>query len=369
MNSPHIPPKGKKFYLFGYPVAHSAAPALHNLCFANWSTGDPSNAYSLWPTSKVTSAMLEILSRDDCGGSAVTMPLKAAILPYLDEISPESQATGACNTVVKVRTSNGYKLVGQNTDILGVRNALLRALRYQFPSLKVSSDESYPPGIKAGGVIIGGGATTRSAAHALTLLGLRPLFLVNRDAAEVCAVQQSFPHLDIIHLKSPDDVEDHLARPDAVKILMVVGAIPALAPGTPEERLVYSTVSTILTIPYMPPATVSEGLPIPKRRIFLEKAYKPRLTPMLQIAIAHGWHGVDGVQAMIEQGLAQQRMWFMSSPTIQVGSDPQILGPELEQSARELCEKMGDVVVIGEEVDKAVGEDAAMIPARIPMRL
>lgn len=46
----------------------------------------------------------------------VTMPLKAAILPYLDEISPESRATGACNTIIKVPTATGFKFVGQNTD-------------------------------------------------------------------------------------------------------------------------------------------------------------------------------------------------------------------------------------------------------------
>lgn len=45
------------------------------------------------------------------------MPIKAAILPFLDEVSPESQITGACNTIVKVPTPNGgFKLVGQNTD-------------------------------------------------------------------------------------------------------------------------------------------------------------------------------------------------------------------------------------------------------------
>jgi shikimate 5-dehydrogenase len=47
---------------------------------------------------------------------SVTMPIKVSMLPYLDEISPESKVTGACNTIVKVPTATGYKLVGQNTD-------------------------------------------------------------------------------------------------------------------------------------------------------------------------------------------------------------------------------------------------------------
>lgn len=50
-----------------------------------------------------------------------TMPLKAAIIPYLDSITPESDLTGAVNTVVKVREEGkeGFKLVGTNTDFLG----------------------------------------------------------------------------------------------------------------------------------------------------------------------------------------------------------------------------------------------------------
>ncbi|GLB38971.1 putative the AROM polypeptide catalyzes 5 consecutive enzymatic reactions in prechorismate polyaromatic amino acid biosynthesis [Lyophyllum shimeji] len=359
------PPRRKKFYLFGYPIAHSAAPALHNLCFANWLTEDVSpNTFELWSTSKVTDTMVEALSGDDFGGSAVTMPLKAEILSYLDDVSPESRATGACNTVVKVSTGTGHKLVGQNTDILGIRNALLRALRSQFPGIHISSEASYSPSSGSGGVVIGGGATTRSAVHALTLLGLSPLYLVNRDVTEVRAVQDSFPHLDIIHLKNPDDVEAHLAQQDSPRILMIVGAIPALAPVTSDERRVYSTVSTILTISYTKPAA-SSGLPIPKKRIFLEMAYKPRLTPMLQVAMAHGWHAVDGIQAMIEQGLAQQRMWYMSSSSLQVGSDPHIFSAELEKSVRELCEGMGDVVVDGEEVDRATGKESAVMPTCI----
>jgi shikimate 5-dehydrogenase len=45
------------------------------------------------------------------------MPIKTAIIPFLDELSPESRITNACNTIVKVPTANGgIKLVGQNTD-------------------------------------------------------------------------------------------------------------------------------------------------------------------------------------------------------------------------------------------------------------
>jgi len=54
------------------------------------------------------------------------MPLKAAIMPFLDEISVEGQVTSACNTIVKVPLSAdavgspNYKLVGTNTDSMSL---------------------------------------------------------------------------------------------------------------------------------------------------------------------------------------------------------------------------------------------------------
>lgn len=75
MTSSYSPPAGKKFYLFGYPVAHSAAPTLHNHSFTHWPNGRAQpNTYEIWSTSQVTNALLQILSSDDCGGAASVIP-------------------------------------------------------------------------------------------------------------------------------------------------------------------------------------------------------------------------------------------------------------------------------------------------------
>jgi hypothetical protein len=61
------PPPSKKFHLFGYPIAHSAAPALHNHCFRSLGT---ESTYTIWSTSKVTEEMLAVIHNEDCGGAA-----------------------------------------------------------------------------------------------------------------------------------------------------------------------------------------------------------------------------------------------------------------------------------------------------------
>ncbi|PFH49382.1 hypothetical protein AMATHDRAFT_4967 [Amanita thiersii Skay4041] len=360
-------PSSKTFYLFGFPIAHSAAPTLANHCFDAWDATNSPNRYILWSTSKITEEMLEVLRSGECGGSAVTMPLKGLILPYLDEVSKESEATAACNTIVKVPCPTapyGFKLVGQNTDS---KFYVASPPVSQYPSIKIDTEASYSEPVKGAGFVIGGGATTRSAIYALSLLGLKPIFLINRDSSEIHEVQRAFPDLLVqnvlIHLQNPGAVEKHLVQKDSPRILMGVGAIltAAIPPQTTEERMVYTTASAIFTIPYIRPSEVSNGLPPPHQRIFLEMTYKPRNTPMLQVAAAHGWCAMDGIQAMIEQGLAQQRMWYTSTPTIEVGSDPTVLNPAVEKTARMICENMKDIIVQSTEKDRAEGKKWAPI--------
>lgn len=58
--------------------------------------------------------------------------------------------------------------------------------------------------------------------------------------------------------------------------------------------------------------------------------------------MAHGWDGIDGTNAMVEQGYAQQRMWLTGDASSKTGSDPKILGPLIEQKARDLVANMGE---------------------------
>ncbi|ESK93683.1 pentafunctional arom polypeptide [Moniliophthora roreri MCA 2997] len=358
---------GKMFRLYGFPILHSASPAFQNAIFDAKGEG---KRYSTFSTSKVTTGMMEELRSNAFGGASVTMPIKASIIPYLDGIEPESEATGAVNTIVKVPSPTGYRLIGTNTDILGVKNALLRSLRLQHPGRTISPEDKYPLGIGAG-IVYGGGATTRSSVYALTSLGLHPIYLVNRDETEVKQVQEAFPELaargSLKHLQDPEQVEKTLVQSNSPPVLMVVGAIPAITPLTKAERMVYTTASHIFTVPYTTPDTYEISsepgtLPLPTKRLFLEMAYKPRLTPMLKVAAAHGWEPIDGTKAMIEQGYAAQRMWATGNASSVIGSDPTILGPEIEQQARELIDNMTDIIVKEVEVDKAANSQAAPIP-------
>jgi len=121
--------------------------------------------------------------------------------------------------------------------------------------------------------------------------------------------------------------------------------------------MVYTIATHIFTMPFQAGAPTSDSsnpLPLPTTRLFLDMAYKPRLTPLLKIGSALGWQAIGGIQAMIEQGLAQQRMWKVGSASLEVACDKSLLGEDTEDKARELVENMKDITPAELEVDRAL---------------
>jgi quinate dehydrogenase len=86
--------------------------------------------------------------------------------------------------------------------------------------------------------------------------------------------------------------------------------------------------------------------------------YKPRETPLLAMAASHGWFAIGGVEAMVEQGLAQARMWAATAKAFADGKDhfdpiPYAvkagdegpIGVKVEEQAREMAKAMMDIKV------------------------
>ena len=101
--------------VIGDPVGHSLSPLLHRRML------DRAGLTGSYETVTVTPDTLpEFLAAARAGawdGCNVTMPLKQAILPLLDELDPAAAACGAVNTVCFRRG----RAVGYNTDAPGIR--------------------------------------------------------------------------------------------------------------------------------------------------------------------------------------------------------------------------------------------------------
>lgn len=102
-----------------------------------------------------------VLSRS-YDGFNVTIPYKQTVMPFLDEISEEASAVGAVNTVVN---RNG-KLFGYNTDVGGMRGALINA--------------GIDPAGKVCAVLGGNGGTAHTARYVLKSMGAKEIVTVSR---------------------------------------------------------------------------------------------------------------------------------------------------------------------------------------------
>ncbi|MFK0294197.1 shikimate dehydrogenase [Streptomyces sp. NPDC090442] len=152
----------KKAAVLGSPIAHSLSPVLHRAAYdelglTGWEYGRHEVDEAALP------GFLEQLG-PEWAGLSLTMPLKRAVIPLLDEISPTAASVEAVNTVVF--TPDGRRR-GDNTDIPG----LLAALRERGVERVERA------------AVLGAGATASSALAALARICTGEVTAYVRSAA------------------------------------------------------------------------------------------------------------------------------------------------------------------------------------------
>jgi 3-dehydroquinate dehydratase/shikimate dehydrogenase len=105
--------------IVGNPVSHSLSPNLHNRAF------EALHLDFIYLKFRTPDVKDFFANAREIGieGFSVTIPHKAAVIPFLDELTPEAREAGAVNTV----SSRDGKWIGDNTDVYGVQAALASA--------------------------------------------------------------------------------------------------------------------------------------------------------------------------------------------------------------------------------------------------
>ncbi len=99
--------------LLGSPVSHSISPAMHNTAFDALGLDYSYMAFDVDQDN--LEAAVKGLKAIQCANFNLTMPLKTAIIPYLDELDRAAELSHSVNTCV---SKNG-KLIGYTTDGIG----------------------------------------------------------------------------------------------------------------------------------------------------------------------------------------------------------------------------------------------------------
>lgn len=153
--------------LIGSGIQASRTPAMHE------HEGDAQNVRYLYRLLDLDILKLDVNALPDLLTSAqrmgytglnITFPCKQAVIPLLDELSPEAKGIGAVNTVL---FKDGRR-IGHNTDCLGFAEGMRRGLN-DVPRSRV--------------VQMGAGGAGAAVAHALLAEGVEQLSIFEVDPA------------------------------------------------------------------------------------------------------------------------------------------------------------------------------------------
>lgn len=241
--------------VLGSPIAHSLSPVLHRAAYGELGLVDW--AYDLFDVDEAAlPGFVEGLG-PEWAGLSLTMPLKRAVIPLLDEVSETAASVEAVNTVV---FKEDGRRVGDNTDIPGI----VAALRERG----IEEVET--------AAILGAGATASSALAALARICTGEVVAYVRSEARAAEMRQWGERLDV-EVRTADwaDAEQALTAP-LVIATTPAGTTDALSGAVPER-----------------PATLFDVL------------YDPWPTALAARWSAYGGAVVSGLDLLVHQAVLQ----------------------------------------------------------------
>jgi len=268
----------KRVVLIGHPVAHSLSAAMQQAAF---DTAGIDAHYELWDRAPIAlaDAIAEVRG-DGFLGANVTIPHKERVVPMIDKLTEEAQATGAVNTL----TREGRRLVGHNTDVPGFNMALDRLVgRQKMPRQAV---------------ILGAGGGARAVVYGLIRAGFQRVVVFNRHLHRAEGLVKHFgrsaSHMELKAMPWHDSIiESELAK---TKVLINATSIGLNADESPVPGEVLTGDLLVLDLIY-------------------------NRTRLLRDAEAVGAVAQDGETMLLHQGAAAFALWTGQAAPLEVMGD------------------------------------------------
>ncbi|MGW7386222.1 shikimate dehydrogenase [Streptomyces sp. NPDC054794] len=205
---------GRRAAVLGSPIAHSLSPVLHRAAYD--ALGLSAWSYDRFEIDEGALPGFFDELGPEWAGLSLTMPLKRAVIPLVDEVSETAASVDAVNTVVF--TEDGRR-IGDNTDIPGIVAALREHGIDQVDSA----------------AILGAGATASSALAALARICTGEVVAYVRSEARAAEMRRWGERLDV-EVRTADwaDAAQALRAP-LVIATTPAGTTDALAAAVPER--------------------------------------------------------------------------------------------------------------------------------------
>ncbi len=168
----------KKYLVIGNPIEHSLSPRLHNY----WINQNKIKAIydkKLIKENEIKNIISQIKTGDITGVN-VTVPFKKSVIPYLEKLSPEANASQSVNTIYL----EDNKITGHNTDIAGFELSL-RYHKYDVKDKKV--------------LILGAGGVAPSIILGLKKMSASQIMLCNRTKSKAENLKKIYDYLDVVN--------------------------------------------------------------------------------------------------------------------------------------------------------------------------
>lgn len=265
--------------VLGSPIAHSLSPVLHRAAYAELGLDWQYTAHEV--SEAELPAFLAGLD-ETWRGLSLTMPLKRAVVPLLDELSDRAAQAQAVNTVIL----EPGRRTGHNTDIPGAVAAVRERTDLPLPTA----------------VIVGGGATASSTLLALADLGCTSVRVVVRDTSrveetlEAAGRHPARPMVEVLTFR------EAAASAEALRPAIVVSTVPAEAQGEAVLRLA-RTAPVVFDVLYDPWPTPLAALAATERKIFVSGLDLLAHQAALQVTLMTGAEEPP-LEAMRAAGLA-----------------------------------------------------------------
>lgn len=268
----------KRVVLIGHPVAHSLSGAMQQAAF---DAAGIDAKYELWDRAPIAlaDAIAEVRG-DEFLGVNITIPHKERVVPLIDKLTEEAQATGAVNTL----TREGRRLVGHNTDVPGFAVALDKLVgRQKMPRQAV---------------VLGAGGGARAVVYGLIRAGFQRVIVFNRHLHRAEGLVRFFgrsaAHMDLKAQPWHESIiESELAR---TKVLVNATSIGLNDDTSP-----------------IPGELITGDL------LVLDLIYKQ--TRLLRDAASAGAAAQDGETMLLHQGAAAFTLWTGQPAPLEVMSD------------------------------------------------
>ena len=277
--------------VYGYPIKHSASPAMQNAGIAALGLNWRYLAFEVHPDD-LRSAIVGAKAMNYLGLN-LTVPHKLLAVDMVDALDESAKTWGAVNTIrFEGKDSSGEwrplrefadaprvtRSHGFNTDAEAITRSLQEDLQVNLSGAKV--------------LLLGAGGAGRTAALKLASEGVSDLFLINRTRSKVEEIAGE------IKSRHPNT---------------------AVSIGYPATEVDLAINATSIGL------NPNDTLPFDERQFSLGKAkavydmvYRPAETPLLRAAKAAGCHAANGISMLLYQGAKALEIWTGQAAPVQV---------------------------------------------------